>query len=103
MKRGMIALLAALSMAALVAGGCANKEVVKAEEPVVAPVTKVEPAKPEPVKPVSLVVPRLHHAPVSTAEAHKMLTIRAEIVETRSNSRSSRPSSRLARRRSDSQ
>lgn len=43
MKRGMIALLAALSLAALVAGGCANKEVVKTEEPVV----KAEPVKAE--------------------------------------------------------
>ena len=50
MKRGMIALLAALSLAALVAGGCANKEVVKAEEPVAKPEIKVEAPKPEPVK-----------------------------------------------------
>jgi peptidoglycan-associated lipoprotein len=33
MKQRMIALLAALSMTALVAGGCANKDVVKTEEP----------------------------------------------------------------------
>ena len=33
MKQRMIALLAALSVTALVAGGCANKEVVKTEEP----------------------------------------------------------------------
>ena len=57
MKRGMIALMAALSLAALVAGGCANKEVVKTEEPVVKaepvkaqPAPKPEPPKAEPVK-----------------------------------------------------
>jgi peptidoglycan-associated lipoprotein len=33
MKQRMIALLAALSLTALVAGGCANKDVVKTEEP----------------------------------------------------------------------
>ena len=38
MKQRMIALLAALSMTALVAGGCANKEVVKTEEPAAATV-----------------------------------------------------------------
>jgi peptidoglycan-associated lipoprotein len=50
MKRGILALLVALSMAALVAGGCANKEVVKSEEAVVpkAEPVKVEAAKPEP-------------------------------------------------------
>jgi peptidoglycan-associated lipoprotein len=34
MKRGTLALLAALSMTALVAAGCANKETVKSDEPV---------------------------------------------------------------------
>ena len=38
MKQRMIALLAALSMTALVAGGCANKDVVKTEEPAAATV-----------------------------------------------------------------
>lgn len=61
MKKGMIALLAALGMAALVAGGCANKEVVKSEEQIAAPAkaepakvveeAKPEPPKPEPAKP----------------------------------------------------
>lgn len=52
MKSKMVGLLAAISMAALIAGGCANKEVVKSEEPVVAKAepVKVEVAKPEPVK-----------------------------------------------------
>ncbi len=48
MKKTTVALVAAVSMAALLAAGCANKEAVKAEEP--APVTKAEP-KPEPAKP----------------------------------------------------
>jgi len=45
MKQRMIALLAALSMTALLAGGCANKEVVKTEEPAAATVA-VETPKP---------------------------------------------------------
>ncbi|HPX61573.1 MAG TPA: peptidoglycan-associated lipoprotein Pal [Deltaproteobacteria bacterium] len=49
MKRGTIALLASLSMAALVAGGCASNETVKKEEPVASTV-KAEPVKAEPVK-----------------------------------------------------
>jgi len=57
MKRGTLIALAALSLAAFLAGGCANKEVVKSEEPVV----KAEPARgpeaaraetPQPAKPV---------------------------------------------------
>jgi peptidoglycan-associated lipoprotein len=43
MNKRMIALLAALSMAALVAGGCASKEVVKTEEPAAATVTTETP------------------------------------------------------------
>lgn len=58
MKRGMIALLATLSMAALVAGGCASNETVKKEEPVAATV-KSEPviAKPETPKAVAVEAP----------------------------------------------
>lgn len=57
MKRGMMTLLAMLAMAALMAAGCASKEAVKAEEPVVAPAQteapKVEAAQPEaPAAPV---------------------------------------------------
>ena len=55
MKRGMIVLLAALCMTALVAGGCANKEVVKTEEPIVAksePVKAETPKRIEQAKPV---------------------------------------------------
>ena len=48
MKRSMVALLVGISMAALLAGGCANKDVVKKEEAVVPAVAvqKVEPASP---------------------------------------------------------
>lgn len=49
MKRRMMTLLAGLSMAALVVGGCANKEVVKTEEPVAA-TAKAEAAKAEQVQ-----------------------------------------------------
>ncbi len=49
MKRGTLTLLAVLGMTALVAAGCAKKEVVKTEEPVkaatVAPAPKPEPPK----------------------------------------------------------
>lgn len=55
MKRGMIAFFTALGMAALVAGGCANKEVVKSEDQSAATVKqqqapKTEPARPAPSK-----------------------------------------------------
>ncbi|MEI7817368.1 MAG: peptidoglycan-associated lipoprotein Pal [Desulfuromonadales bacterium] len=48
MKKSMVALLTGVSMAALLAGGCANKDVVKKEEAIVPTVAaeKVEPAKP---------------------------------------------------------
>lgn len=49
MKKNMITMLAGISMVALLAGGCANKEAVKAEEPVVpkaAATEKVVPAMP---------------------------------------------------------
>ena len=39
MKRGIISLLAALTMAIFALGGCANKETVKAEEPVASTAT----------------------------------------------------------------
>jgi peptidoglycan-associated lipoprotein len=51
MKRRMITLLAGLSMAALVFGGCANKEAVKTEEPA-AVTAKTESTKSETTKPV---------------------------------------------------
>jgi peptidoglycan-associated lipoprotein len=60
MKKVMVTLLAGISMTALLAGGCANKEAVKKEEAVVPAVAveKVEPAKPvEQVKPAEPVKP----------------------------------------------
>lgn len=56
MKKSMVTLLAGVSMAALLASGCANKEAVKKEEAVVpvAVAEKAEPAKPaEPTVQVS--------------------------------------------------
>lgn len=47
MKRGMMTLFVVLGMAALMAGGCASKEAVKAEEPVVAPVQAEAPVAAE--------------------------------------------------------
>lgn len=50
MKRRTLAVMAVLSLAALISGGCASKEVVKSEEPVVkAEAPKVE--QPKPVQP----------------------------------------------------
>ena len=46
MKSRMILLLAALSISALMTGGCANKDVVKTEEPAVATVKPEIPAQP---------------------------------------------------------
>jgi peptidoglycan-associated lipoprotein len=60
MKKSMVTLLAGISMAALLAGGCANKEAVKKEEAVVPVVAteKVEPAKPvEQPKPIEQAAP----------------------------------------------
>jgi peptidoglycan-associated lipoprotein len=49
MKKSVVTLLSSASLLALLIGGCANKEAVKAEETVVPAqsVTKVEPAKPD--------------------------------------------------------
>lgn len=58
MKRGISALLTALGMAALVAGGCANKEVVKSEEQPAA-TAKPEAPKTEPVRPAAPATPAL--------------------------------------------
>lgn len=56
MRQRMIVLLASLSMAALVAGGCASKEAVKTEEPAAATVTAETP-KPVQQPPVRQEVP----------------------------------------------
>jgi len=62
MKRGVLALLAALSMAAMIAGGCASKEVVKGEEPVAPATVAAEPSKAEPAKPVEPAKPEIREA-----------------------------------------
>ena len=69
MKQRMIALLAALSMTALVAGGCASKDVVKTEEPAAATV-KAETA-PVPQPPVKTEEParQATEAPVAITPA----------------------------------
>lgn len=75
MKKSMVTLLAGLSMAALLAGGCANKEAVKKEEPVVpTAVEKAEPSKPvEQIKPVEQAKPveakPVEAKPVETVKA----------------------------------
>lgn len=58
MRKHMLALLTGIGLAALMIGGCANKDVVKSEEAIVPKVeaAKVEPAKPE-VKPIEQVQP----------------------------------------------
>lgn len=79
MKRGTISLLAILGLAALTAGGCANKEAVKAEEPVAvtAPVQaetpKVETPKTETVTPAEAVKPAETTAAVTQAPAEAVL------------------------------
>ncbi len=54
MKKGTVALMAALGLAAFLVGGCASNETVKKEEPVAATVKAEQPkasaAKPEPVQ-----------------------------------------------------
>lgn len=82
MKKSMIMLLAGVSMASLLAGGCANKEAVKKEEAVVPVVSapKVEEAKPieqpkpaEPVKEVQPAQSEVASAPAAQAPAETML------------------------------
>jgi len=71
MKRGMISLLAALSMTALIVGGCASNETVKAEEPAPATV-KAEPPKvetPQPEAPAPVTEPEKPVAEAPKAEA----------------------------------
>ena len=53
MKRGIILALAALGTAAMITGGCASKDVVKSEEPVVTTgAPKTEQTRTEPARPV---------------------------------------------------
>lgn len=80
MKQRMIALLASLSMAALVAGGCASKEVVKTEEPAAATVTAETP-KPVQQPPVRQEAPapvqQPSEAPVAIAPAEATQPVKA--------------------------
>ncbi|QEM69709.1 peptidoglycan-associated lipoprotein Pal [Geobacter sp. FeAm09] len=75
MKRGTMAVLAALSLAALLAGGCASKEVVKSEEPVVkaeqpkAPEVAKPEVAPQPAPPVQPEQPAPAAEPIKQAEA----------------------------------
>jgi peptidoglycan-associated lipoprotein len=71
MRSKMIGMLAALSMAVLVFGGCANKESMKSEEAVVpkAAPAKVEVAKPAPAKPAEKVAPVEQPMPVAAQGA----------------------------------
>lgn len=83
MKKNIVALLACISMSALLVGGCANKEAVKKEEAVVPAVAveKAEPAKQaEPVeqaKPVEAVKP-VEPAKSAQEEAVKPIAPQAE-------------------------
>jgi peptidoglycan-associated lipoprotein len=76
MKKRMMVMLAALSMAALVAGGCASNEVVKTEEP--AATVKTETTKPvqqpyfkteEPAVPVTTQAPEIKPADAQPVKA----------------------------------
>ncbi|MFZ2950496.1 MAG: peptidoglycan-associated lipoprotein Pal [Desulfuromonadaceae bacterium] len=71
MKKRMVALFVVIGMAALLAGGCANKEAVKKEEAVVPAVAveKTEPAKPvEQAKPVEESKPAMQPEQVVPAQ-----------------------------------
>jgi peptidoglycan-associated lipoprotein len=74
----MIVLLASLSMAALVAGGCASKEVVKTEEPAAATVTAEQP-KPVQQPPIEAPAPvqQPSEAPVAIAPAEAAQPVKA--------------------------
>jgi peptidoglycan-associated lipoprotein len=82
MKQGMISLLAALSMAALMAGGCASNETVKAEEPAPATVKaeapKVETAQPEAPATVTETAKPIAEAP-KQAEAQAIAPVEAAL------------------------
>lgn len=82
MKRGMIALLTALSMTALVAGGCANKEVVKSEEPIVSKPAPVKVEAPKPVEtPKPVQQPKAEQPIVEAPAAMEAQSAKASAVE----------------------
>ena len=91
MKKNLVTLLAGVSIAALLAGGCANKEAVKKEEPVVpaASTAQVEPAKPaelskpvEQAKPVEKPKPAQQEAVVTTTPQTSKSTASEIVFET---------------------
>lgn len=68
MKRGMITLLAGLSLAALLASGCSNTDVVKKEEAL--PVTaKTEPGKKEAITPAQQQTAKIEENKIEPAKA----------------------------------
>jgi peptidoglycan-associated lipoprotein len=79
MKKNMVALLVGVSMAALLAGGCANKEAVKKEEAVV-PAAVVE--KSETAKPVEQSKPAAQAKAVEQAKPVQEEVVRAVAPET---------------------
>jgi peptidoglycan-associated lipoprotein len=107
MKKGVLALLVAIGMAALIAGGCANKEVVKSEEAIVPKAAvQAEPVKAEPSKPVEAVAPPVMQtakAPVAALsfetvyfdfdksdlrkDAREVLNKNAELIKSKSNAK----------------
>lgn len=79
MKKRMVTLLAVISMAALLAGGCANKEAVKKEEAVV-PVAAAE--KSEAAKPIEQAQPVEQAKPVEEAKPVQEEVVQAVAPET---------------------
>ncbi len=80
MKRGIIALLATLSMAALVAGGCASNETMKKEEPV-AQTVKSEPVQAKAEAPIAapVVAPVVEAPKMAEAQAVKASAVAAAL------------------------
>lgn len=83
MKKNMVVLLTAISLAALISGGC-SKEAVKKEEAVVPVVEKSEPAKPvEQVKPVEQPKPVEQVKPVVEVMPAQEVAPKPAVVENR--------------------
>lgn len=84
MKKNMLALLTGIALAALLVGGCANKEVVKGEEGIVpkAEPAKVEAAKPE-VKPMEQPKPEVKpmEEPIAPAKQVEQQAAKASVAE----------------------
>ncbi|ACM19458.1 peptidoglycan-binding outer membrane lipoprotein Pal, OmpA family [Geotalea daltonii FRC-32] len=72
MRKGMVGLVTVLFCGALLCGGCAKKEMVKAEEATVPPVTTEKPAVTPPAKPAPSETVKeqpIQEAPTTTAES----------------------------------